>query len=175
MSNRISQKDAVVKQVKAILGSSFDPTKPVKELLTKSQIIEVRANVVAEIMAGNIAYSLDISDEAGMATYVAGLVSNHIRKAKELNGGQSYRPETTNAGKNDERLRELSKLLKTVEKESDDYKQISFAILERKTELGVTVSTPRPRKKKEAKEIVIDINALPESLRAFATDLTSQA
>lgn len=94
MSNKISQKQAVVNEVMNILGSSFSPSTPAKQQLTPDNIRTIKSNIVNGIVNGSIAYNKDSSNVKEVTAYVPGLVSNHLRKAKELNGGVKYGPTT---------------------------------------------------------------------------------
>ena len=86
----ISQKNAVIDTVKNILKSDYDPSKPVKDILTKEQVGEIKDAILNGILKGEIAYNKDINQVDVIKKYVSGMVSNHFRKAKELNGGTKY-------------------------------------------------------------------------------------
>jgi glutamate dehydrogenase/leucine dehydrogenase len=96
MSNKISQKQAVVNEVMNILGSSFNPSTPAKQQLTPDNIKTIKSNIVKGIVNGSVTYNKDSSNVKEVTAYVPGLVSNHLRKAKELNGGIKYGPTTKN-------------------------------------------------------------------------------
>lgn len=172
MSSKISQKQSVVNGVKSILGTSFDSAVPAKDQLSDAQTIELKKYVTSAIMNGQVEYSKDL-DEKEVAKYVAGMVSNHLRKAKELNGGSTYSPQTSGRGSRDDQIVELNKLLKTYSEGSEEYNQILDAINSRKAELSAE-KTATVKEKRKAKELAsINMEALPENLRSLANDLIS--
>lgn len=174
MSNQISQKEAVVNGVKSILGSNFDPSLPAKDQLSKDQISTLKNNVVDGIINGNVSFNKDTNDLKEVARYVNGMVSNHFRKAKELNGGSTYSPQSTGRGSRDSQVSELNKLLKTFEENTEEYNQIVEAIALRKAVLTSEKSETLKEKRKQKELASIDTNALPESLRSLATSLVSE-
>ena len=91
MTDKVSQKQAVIDAVVEKLGSTYDASVPVSDVLTDEQIEEIKDTVSQEILDGNVKYSKSL-DEEPVKKYVSGMVSNHLRKAKELNGGVEYRP-----------------------------------------------------------------------------------
>ena len=172
MSNTISQKAAVVNEVKAILGSNFDSTIPARSQLTDNQFSTVKANVVNGIISGSISYSKDINDKKEVTSYVFGMISNHFRKAKELNGGEVYIPQSTGVrGSRDSQLSELNKLLTTYTEDSDEFGQITLAIDSRKTQLSAERAVARHEKKLQKELASIDTSVLPESVRSLAESL----
>lgn len=171
----ISQKDAVLNEVKSILGSSFNPSLPAKDQLTADQMNTLRNNVVAGIVAGAVSFNKDTTDEKEITRYVSGMVSNHFRKAKELNGGDSYSPQSAGRGSRDLQLSELSKLLKTFEEGSDEFNQITEAIAARRAELSVEKTEQSKERKKQKELNSINTEVLPEGLRGLAHSLVSNA
>lgn len=95
IENKTSQKDAVVNAVKEVLGNNFLLGSNAKEHLSSEQLAEVKNIVANAIINGDVAFSKTDADEKSIRRYTAGLVDNHLRKAKELNGGQKYVPATT--------------------------------------------------------------------------------
>ena len=89
----ISQKDAVVKATLTATGLTKG-TFVAKDVVTKDQLNAIEADVVGGIMAGDVEYSKP-KVLADVKRYTKGLVNNHFRKAKELNGGSKYTPATT--------------------------------------------------------------------------------
>ena len=172
--NKISQKDSVVNEVKAILGSNFDPNTPAREQLTDDNLKTIKSNVVAGIISGTVEFKKSTSDEKEIARYVSGMVSNHLRKAKELNGGVKYNPQSTGRGSRDPQISELNKLLKTYSEDAPEYTQIQEAINERKAVLAAERAAKAAENKKQKNLSSIDINALPEELKNLANDLVSE-
>jgi len=173
MSNPISQKTAVVNEVTAILGSNFDPSLPAKDQLTPDQFSLIKANIVSGIVGGSIAFNKDVSDEKEVSRYVSGMISNHFRKAKELNGGSSYAPQSTGRGSRDTQLSELSKLLGTYEEGSDEFNQIVSAIDSRKSELQAEKAVASATRKRQKELASLNTDVLPESVKGLAESLVN--
>ena len=170
----ISQKESVVNEVKSILGSNFNPSMPAREQLSDDQLKTVKSNIVAGIVSGSVEFKKETTDEKEIARYVSGMVSNHLRKAKELNGGNTYSPQSTGRGSRDPQISELNKLLKTYTEGTDEYGQIVTAIEARKSELAAERAVAAKERKK-AKEISsINMDVLPEGLKNLANDLVSE-
>ena len=84
------QKEFVVEQVKNKLAN-FTPYKDNAILLLTSSDLEYIKNVVTlAITGGHIEYSKDRSNGAEVRAYARSMVMNHLKKAKELNGGHSF-------------------------------------------------------------------------------------
>jgi hypothetical protein len=173
MMSTFSQKEAVVNEVHAILGSNFDPSIPAKEQLTSEHIATIKANVVAGIINGSVAFNKDTTDEKEIARYVSGMVSNHFRKAKELNGGNTYTPQSTGRGSRDSQISELNKLLKTLDEGSEGYNEVVAAINHRKQELAVEKAAMVAEKRKQKELESINPEFLPDNLRELASTLVS--
>lgn len=170
----ISQKDSVVNEVKSILGSSFDASTPAREQLSNDQLKTVKSNIVAGIIAGSVDFKKETTDEKEISRYVSGMVSNHLRKAKELNGGTPYNPQSTGRGSRDPQISELNKLLKTYNEGTEEFNQIVTAIESRKSELAAERASAAKQKKKAKELNSLDMNALPENLKGLANDLVSE-
>lgn len=81
------QKEAVVELVCAVLGSSFVPGKAnALSLLTSSQLSAIKDKVYNDIVSGDITYGKPLNVKEVKA-YASSMVMNHLKKAKELNGG----------------------------------------------------------------------------------------
>ena len=169
----ISQKQAVVDGVKYVLGTSFDPSLSAREQLSDEQLVAVKNYVSGMISAGGVEYSKDISNEKEVAKYVSGMVSNHLRKAKELNGGETYVPQSTGRGSRDTQISELNKLLKTYAEGTEEYNQILNAITSRKNEIAAEKAEVSKEKRKAKELSSINMDALPESLKTLATSIVS--
>lgn len=173
MSSKISQKQSVVDGVKKILESSFDSSISAREQLSDEQLTELRQYVVNGIASGTVEYGKEYSNEKELSKYVAGMVANHLRKAKELNGGTTYSPQSTGRGVRDEQLVELNKLLKTYKEGTSEYNQVSDAINSRKAEISADKAANVKEKRKVKELASINMEALPENLRLLANDLVS--
>lgn len=170
----ISQKDSVVNEVKAILGSSFDPSSPARDQLTDDQLKTIKSNIVSGIIAGSVDFKKETTDEKEISRYVSGMVSNHLRKAKELNGNQTYSPQSTGRGSRDPQISELNKLLKTYNEGSEEYNQIVTAIESRKAELNAERSAAAKERKKQKELNSIDMDSLPDNLKDLANDIVNE-
>ena len=93
------------------------------------------------------------------------MVSNHLRKAKALNGNVQHKPSGTGP-KRDDQLKELSNLLKTGQyvEGTEEHTAILEAISTRKEELAKTRAT----KGASSKAPVIDTSVLPAELQDLA-------
>ncbi len=171
----ISQKEAVLNEVKSILGSHFDPSIPAKGQLSIDQLSTLKFNVVAGIVSGAVSFNKDTTDEKEIARYVSGMVSNHFRKAKELNGGGSYTPQSTGRGSRDSQVSELNKLLKTFDEGSVEHSQITAAISARKLEISAEKAIQAKERKKKKELSSINTDVLPEGLKNLANSLVSNA
>jgi len=170
----ISQKDSVVNEVKAILGTAFNANLSAKDQLTDDQLATIRNNIFNGIINGTVAYSKEITDEKEIQKYVSGMVSNYLRKAKELNGGITYTPSFIGSNSRDEQVSELNKLLKSYVEGSEEFVQIQQAIETRKAFL-LSEKTSVVKDKKKSKEFEsINMDALPEGLKNLASSLVNQ-
>ena len=171
----MTQKEAVVNQVKSVLGSTFNEGIPAKDQLTDDQLKTIKSNITFGILNGTIDFKKDTKDENEISRYVSGMVSNHLRKAKELNGGDTYIPQSTGRGSRDPQISELNKLLKTYDEDSTEYSQIMTAIEARKNELASERASAAKERRKVKELDSIDMSALPEGLKNLASDLIEQA
>ena len=102
------------------------------------------------------------------------MVSNYLRKVKELNGGVAYTPSFIASNSRDPQLSELNKLSKSYAEGSDEFNQIQEAILARKAELELQKNTATKDKNKLKEINPINMNALPDSLKNLAMSLVDQ-
>jgi len=159
----MKQVQAVFNAVSQILGDSFTSNETiVSDVLSPTQKSEVRDLVFTGIMKGDVAFKGDLENEAAVRRYVNGMVDNHLRKSQLLNGGVVYKP--TGVGtKRDPQLRELNRLLKTLEPGSDDFSNV---------EKHITLRTSQLVKERAAKSLAnsrskIDTSILPDNLTAM--------
>jgi hypothetical protein len=152
----MKQNDAVFAAVCSVLSSdSFDGA----VVLSKEQREMVVAMVTEGIISGSVVFSLDASQKYDTPEkkkgYVTGMVGNHLRKDKRLNGGEKYeiKKPGSRAGSGDATLKALKALQTTVDADSESWHQIEAAIYERTTELS------------KKKEVTINVEALPEEFR----------
>lgn len=87
----IGQKDAVVAQVKAYLGNSFTPYKDIALVMLPKHLLEsLKRQIGTMIINGEVEYSKDRTNGVEVNAYARSMVMNHLKKARELNGNQSY-------------------------------------------------------------------------------------
>lgn len=171
---QVSQRDSVVNEVKAILGSTFNSSLSAKDQLTDDQFLTIKSNIFNGIINGTIAFSKEITDEKEVNKYISGMISNYLRKVKELNGGISYSPSSVVSNSRDAQLLELNKLSKSYTENSSEFNQIQEAILLRKAELELEKASTTKEKKKTKEFESINMDALPEGLKNLANSLVNQ-
>lgn len=82
-----SQKEAVVEEVKLAIPG-FVPYKDNAIIhLTERDLEDIKANIMNGIINGTIEYGKDVNNHSEVRTYARSMVMNHLKKAKELNGG----------------------------------------------------------------------------------------
>ena len=85
------QKEAVVEEIKLALPS-FVPFKDNATLyLGNLQLENIKTNIMVGIINGIIDYSKDRNNHNEVRAYARSMVMNHLKKAKELNGGYTYK------------------------------------------------------------------------------------
>lgn len=167
MSNKISQKQAVVNEVMNVLGSSFNSSLPAKQQLTPDNIKTIKSNIVDGIVNGTIAYNKDSSNVKEVTAYVPGLVSNHLKKAKELNGNVKYGPTTkkiiNEEYNSDPVSKSLSDKLSRLKPGTEQYKNTALALEHSKT---FTSKVNRELKS-------FDTDIMPEEIKQMTIELAS--
>jgi len=84
----MKQKDYVVDQVKTILGNRFVPGFTIAiTTLTTTELETIKVNTADAILNGTVEYSKDLTNIAEVKAYARSMTMNHLKKAKELNGG----------------------------------------------------------------------------------------
>lgn len=163
------QSDAVVALVKAALEESGKleelGSTPASELLTDEQKASIKASIVDGLTDGSIEMSESSRKKyfgggGNIKNYSCGLLTNHVRKHKELNCGVAYVPANPGSrkGSQDPQIKELKKLLAVVSADealSHKAPAIQEAINNRLAELQA----------EKAKNVVIDLDKIPEHLR----------
>jgi hypothetical protein len=90
-----SQKQSVVDEVMLALPNFVKYSDNAILLLSSQQLENIKANVFSGIINGTIEYSKDINNHAEVRSYARSMVMNHLKKAKELNGGNTYTSSST--------------------------------------------------------------------------------
>ena len=171
MSTVTPQKEAVVEAVKEVLGSSFDTSLSAKDQLNTDQVGEVRRKVFEGIMNGDVALAKSGMAEKDIKRYVSGMVSNHFRKAKELNGGATYKPSTSRPGSRDPKIAEMTKLQSKYDEGSDQFNEVQTAIDCRFEDLKQIKADAAKEKKLKSQISHIDQSILPPDLQELAAGL----
>jgi prophage DNA circulation protein len=123
-----------------------------------------RKEVVDIVAKGIFNKEVDFSDEAWekhntfekIRSYTVGMVSNHLRKDKRLNGGEKYEIKNpgSRASQGDAVLKNMKALRATLT-DPEQIQAVDDAIANREAEL----------KAEKAKTVTIDIDKIPEELR----------
>ena len=157
----MKQNDAVFQAVCGVLDAqSFDSAVE----LTKEQRASVISIVTQGIMSGTVDFSAEAKakydTDAKVKSYTTGMVSNHLRKDKRLNGNTKYEIQNpgSRAGSGDDQLKALKALRSTIT-DSENLTAIDEAIANRTAEVQAS----------KQKSVVIDPEALPEHLRYLLT------
>ena len=157
----MKQNDAVFQAVCGVLDAqSFDSAVE----LTKEQRASVIGIVTQGIMNGQVDFSAEAKakydTDAKVKSYTTGMVSNHLRKDKRLNGNTKYEIKNpgSRAGSGDDQLKALKALRSTIT-DSENLTAIDEAIANRTAEVQAS----------KQKTVVIDAEALPEHLRYLLT------
>ena len=155
----MQQNDAVFHAVCGALGQdSFD----LAVELTKEERDNVVQIVTSGILSGKVDFTASAKakydTDAKVKGYVGGMVSNHLRKDKRLNGGAKFEVKNpgSRSGAGDDQLKALKALRSTLS-DADAITEIDAAIFSRTAELNSA---------KVAKKVkTINLDALPEALR----------
>jgi hypothetical protein len=156
-----NQRSATVNVLLAVLKESgieyqLNGDTPIKDVLTPQHKEKARAIICQMFVNKQVSYRPDfqakVDDPAELRKYVGGLINNWIRKAKEFNGGETYKPKNpgARAGTSDPQVRELKKLLAKVKGTAHEAK-VQTAIEARLEEI-------RPKVK-------INVALLPDDLK----------
>ena len=141
----------------------------VKTTLTSDQLSSVREDVFSGILTGDILFNKDTNDHKALHRYVNGMVDNHFRKAKELNGGVRYVPTNSGKGQRDLQLSSLKRLIKQYSEGSDEFNSVTGAIATRELELTQEKKVAAATRKREDAIGNIDMSVLPEDLQEALT------
>lgn len=84
------QKEAVIEEVLLQLPNFTKYTDNAILLLTHTQLETIKINIANRIFSGDVEYGKDTSNVQEVKSYSRSMVMNHLKKAKELNGGHKY-------------------------------------------------------------------------------------
>lgn len=153
----IGQKEAVIQLVSEILGDNAIGSVNVKKALSKEQVTKIRSEVLSGILKNTIEYNGDKSDLKKLTRYVNGMIDNHFRKARELNGGSNYLPKGSRTVK-DPQLNALKRLYGKMPEGSEGQMNVQRAIMEREQQLRAKGKVTAPQNATDG----IDVNSLPK-------------
>ena len=88
--SKLGQKEAVIQEVLAQVPTFQKGVDNAILVLSNAQLESIKANIQVGITIGSIEYSKDVTNQAEVRTYARSMVMNHLKKAKELNGGHKY-------------------------------------------------------------------------------------
>lgn len=86
----LGQKEAVIAEILLQVPQFNKYVDNALIALSSAQLETVKANVMNGIINGLIDYSKDRNNHGEVRSYARSMVMNHIKKAKELNGGNSF-------------------------------------------------------------------------------------
>lgn len=89
------QKEAVIEEVLQQLPSFVKYQDNAILMLSNAQLEVIKARVFFGITSRTIEYSKDPTNTSEVRTYARSMVMNHLKKAKELNGGHVYKTAPT--------------------------------------------------------------------------------
>lgn len=92
-----SQKEAVIEEVLLTIPLFHKYQDVAIPNLSKQQLENIKTNIANGIINGLIEYSKDINNHAEVKSYARSMVMNHLKKARELNGGISYSSGTSSS------------------------------------------------------------------------------
>jgi hypothetical protein len=88
--SQIGQKEAVVKQVLVELPTFQMHVDNAVSVLSTPQLENIKSAIYNGIVSGHIKYGKNINNTSEVRTYARSMVMNHLKKAKELNGGHVH-------------------------------------------------------------------------------------
>jgi len=158
-----SQVNAVVETVMSVLNENgidyeLNGEINVKSVLNPDMLTEIRSQILIGFQNNEISMTdkakANNPTDKHMKSYVSGLVNNWIRKYKPFNNGVKYKIKNpgSRSGSGDEQVREMRKLLKTIQ-DTETRTKIQDAIDSRIAEI------------KPTEDVEINTEALPEHLR----------
>lgn len=147
-------------------GISFEDGQNAKESLTTEMRSEVRDTLFTQFRNGDVSYSEEfaatkLNDDSELKKYVAGLLSNWLKKDRRLNGDVKYQIQNpgSRAGQGDDQvkaLRQLIKQLSSTGPNTEGLAEAKEALSARQAELAAN---------KAVKNNPINVDAIPEGLR----------
>ncbi len=146
-------------------GVDFEDGSVAKEILTTEMRIEIRKNLFTQFRNGEVSCADEfaqtkLNDDSELKKYVAGLVSNWVKKDLRLNGDVKYTIQNpgSRAGQGDDSVKALRSLIKqlTVTGNVEGLAEAKEALVVRQAEIAAT---------KAVKTSPINVDSIPEHLR----------
>lgn len=144
---------------------SFESGDVAKDSLTAEMRSEVRETLFTQFRNSEVVFSdtfaeTKLNNDSELKKYIAGLVSNWVKKDKRLNGNVQYKIANpgSRAGQGDEQVKALRSLIKqlTVAGNTDGLTEAKEALTARQATLAAAKAT---------KSSPINVDALPEHLK----------
>jgi hypothetical protein len=92
------QKEAVVEEVMLALPTFVKGKDVAILMLSNLQLELIKTNIMNGIIGGTIEYGKDPANVTEVRTYARSMTMNHLKKAKELNGGVTLSPSGVSSG-----------------------------------------------------------------------------
>lgn len=148
----MKQSEAVIAAVKSVCGEQESYT------LTKEQKESVKQILFEGFSTGEVSLKKSYT-ETKLKKYINGLIDNHVRKSKVLNGGVKYEIKNpgSRSGRSDAKVANLVALLDLATSD-EDKAEILSEIAARKNEISAN-------KKPTKKSATINYDVLPEHIR----------
>lgn len=150
----MTQNEAVFQAVMAVFGNNgkLDGAVPETGKWSDEQKKKVYGLVFNSFKSGEVEKRSGGQTDADLNKYIPGLVNNHVRKDKRLNGGVDYEPKRPGirSGSGDESVKAMRTLLSMT---TDPAAKAAI-----QAEIDKRLAEIKPK-------VTIDIEKLPESLR----------
>jgi hypothetical protein len=153
----MKQNDAVFQAVCSVLGADgFDSAVELTKDQRSSVVDMVTQGIMDEVVDFSAEAKAKYDTEAKVKSYTTGMVSNHLRKDKRLNGDTKYQAKNpgSRTGSGDDQLKALKALRSTISS-PQQLASVDEAIASRTAEIQAA----------KAKKVEINSDALPEHLR----------
>ena len=159
----MNQRQATVNTILSVFADSkgheyeLNSESPISEQLTTEDKAKIRDLMFIAFRPGKVDYRADfqakVDDDKELKSYVSGLVNNWLRKAPELNNGETYKAKNPGSrqGSSDESIKAM-KMLLSVTTDLGARAAIEQAIADRQEEIKPTKTE-------------VNMDAIPESLR----------
>lgn len=152
-----TQKDIVFSIVIGIIGKSYK--EGTKVVMTKEQ----KAKAVTMLEEAHAKGDMTIENkQESIHSYCVGLLNNHLRKDKRLNGGEVYKPANpgSRTGIANPAIKATRQLANSLPEGSAEKAQVV-------AELDKMIATDKAQRAASKATASIDVDSLPENLKGF--------